>query len=28
MLTFSFLTLFPELLAPFASEAIVGKARA
>lgn len=27
-LTFSFLTLFPELLAPFASEAIVGKARA
>jgi tRNA (guanine37-N1)-methyltransferase len=27
MLTFSFLTLFPELLAPFASEAIVGKAR-
>ena len=28
MLTFSFLTLFPELLAPFAQEAIVGKARA
>lgn len=28
MLTFSVLTLFPELLAPFASEAIVGKARA
>ncbi|GAA5513416.1 tRNA (guanine-N(1)-)-methyltransferase [Deinococcus carri] len=28
MLTFSFLTLFPELLAPFAAEAIVGKARA
>ncbi|ANE43711.1 tRNA (guanosine(37)-N1)-methyltransferase TrmD [Deinococcus puniceus] len=27
MLTFSFLTLFPELLAPFAREAIVGKAR-
>ncbi|MDO4244620.1 MAG: tRNA (guanosine(37)-N1)-methyltransferase TrmD [Deinococcus sp.] len=27
MLTFSFLTLFPELLAPFAQEAIVGKAR-
>lgn len=27
MLTFSFLTLFPELLAPFASEAIVGRAR-
>ncbi|WP_240740970.1 tRNA (guanosine(37)-N1)-methyltransferase TrmD [Deinococcus sp. Arct2-2] len=27
MLTFSFLTLFPELLTPFASEAIVGKAR-
>ncbi|MGM9323031.1 tRNA (guanosine(37)-N1)-methyltransferase TrmD [Deinococcus aquaticus] len=27
-LTFSFLTLFPELLAPFADEAIVGKARA
>lgn len=27
MLTFSFLTLFPELLAPFANEAIVGKAR-
>lgn len=27
MLTFSFLTLFPELLEPFASEAIVGKAR-
>lgn len=27
MLTFSFLTLFPELLSPFASEAIVGKAR-
>ncbi|ACO45955.1 tRNA (guanosine(37)-N1)-methyltransferase TrmD [Deinococcus deserti] len=27
MLTFSFLTLFPELLAPFAAEAIVGKAR-
>ncbi|MFB9992198.1 tRNA (guanosine(37)-N1)-methyltransferase TrmD [Deinococcus oregonensis] len=27
MLTFSFLTLFPELLAPFATEAIVGKAR-
>ncbi|CAM3302242.1 tRNA (guanosine(37)-N1)-methyltransferase TrmD [Deinococcus saxicola] len=27
MLTFSFLTLFPELLAPFASEAIIGKAR-
>ena len=26
-LTFSFLTLFPELLAPFASEAILGKAR-
>ncbi|GGR44358.1 tRNA (guanine-N(1)-)-methyltransferase [Deinococcus seoulensis] len=26
-LTFSFLTLFPELLAPFADEAIVGKAR-
>lgn len=26
-LRFSFLTLFPELLAPFASEAIVGKAR-
>ncbi|MFN4252911.1 tRNA (guanosine(37)-N1)-methyltransferase TrmD [Deinococcus sp.] len=26
-LTFSFLTLFPELLAPFAAEAIVGKAR-
>ncbi|WP_216323197.1 tRNA (guanosine(37)-N1)-methyltransferase TrmD [Deinococcus aestuarii] len=28
MLTFSFLTLFPELLAPFASEAILGKAAA
>ena len=28
MLTFSFLTLFPELLAPFAQEAIVGKATA
>lgn len=28
MLTFSFLTLFPELLTPFASEAIVGRARA
>ncbi|SMB91630.1 tRNA (guanosine(37)-N1)-methyltransferase TrmD [Deinococcus hopiensis] len=28
MLTFSLLTLFPELLAPFTSEAIVGKARA
>jgi len=27
-LTFSFLTLFPELLAPFASEAIVGRAAA
>ncbi|GHF57038.1 tRNA (guanine37-N1)-methyltransferase [Deinococcus metalli] len=27
MLTFSFLTLFPELLTPFAQEAIVGKAR-
>ncbi|MDV6373154.1 tRNA (guanosine(37)-N1)-methyltransferase TrmD [Deinococcus arenicola] len=27
MLTFSFLTLFPELLAPFANEAIIGKAR-
>lgn len=27
MLTFSFLTLFPELLAPFAGEAIIGKAR-
>lgn len=27
MLTFSFLTLFPELLAPFAGEAILGKAR-
>lgn len=27
MLSFSFLTLFPELLAPFAAEAIVGKAR-
>lgn len=27
-LVFSFLTLFPELLQPFASEAIVGKARA
>lgn len=27
MLTFSVLTLFPELLAPFASEAILGKAR-
>ncbi|MFC4639306.1 tRNA (guanosine(37)-N1)-methyltransferase TrmD [Deinococcus hohokamensis] len=27
MLRFSFLTLFPELLAPFAGEAIVGKAR-
>ncbi|MVN86196.1 tRNA (guanosine(37)-N1)-methyltransferase TrmD [Deinococcus sp. HMF7620] len=27
-LTFSFLTLFPELLAPFAAEAIVGKAQA
>ena len=27
MLTFSFLTLFPELLAPFASEAIIGRAR-
>lgn len=28
MLTFSFLTLFPELLAPFTSEAILGKAAA
>lgn len=28
MLTFSFLTLFPELLEPFAHEAIVGKAQA
>lgn len=28
VLTFSFLTLFPELLAPFAQEAILGKARA
>ncbi|MDB5045318.1 MAG: tRNA ((37)-N1)-methyltransferase TrmD [Deinococcus sp.] len=27
MLTFSFLTLFPELLAPFAREAIVGRTR-
>lgn len=27
MLTFSFLTLFPELLAPYAQEAIVGRAR-
>lgn len=27
MLTFSFLTLFPELLAPFANEAIIGRAR-